>query len=346
MAELTLLRQSSPLADPLRQRTVLEENGPETPFQETLSRHGLGPLQADGIQVLQVNVGRLCNQTCRHCHVDAGPDRREVMSYDTMQACLEVLGKTRIPTLDVTGGAPELNPHFEHFVSAARRIGRTVIDRSNLTILLAPGYEHLPTFLAENGVQIVASLPCYLEENTDAQRGDGVFARSVEALLRLNSVGFGNPESGLELNLVYNPRGPSLPPPQGALEDAFRRELLSRFGIVFNHLYTITNMPISRFLDDLLRAGRFDEYMDKLVMAFNPSTCAGLMCRTTVSVDWRGYLFDCDFNQMLDLPTAATVPRHISEFREDLLENRFIVTGQHCYGCTAGAGSSCQGTIS
>jgi radical SAM/Cys-rich protein len=278
--------------------------------------------------------------------VDAGPDRREIMSRNTAQMCLDVLGATSIPTLDITGGAPEMNPHFQYLVTEARRLGRNVIDRCNLTILLAPGYEHLRAFLAENAVQVVASLPCYLEENTDAQRGTGVFVRSIEALRRLNALGYGHPDSGLVLDLVFNPRGPSLPPPQAALEGAYRRELLSRFGIVFNRLYTITNMPISRFLDDLLKGGRLEEYMSKLVAAFNLATCAGLMCRTTISVDWRGYLYDCDFNQMLDLRTSTNAPQHISEFREDLLANRPIVTGQHCYGCTAGAGSSCQGAIS
>ena len=346
MAPLTLLRQSSPLADARKQRAILEAGGSQAPFALTLAEHGFGSLRACGIQVLQVNVGRLCNQTCRHCHVDAGPDRREVMSFETVQTCLAVLEKTCIPTLDITGGAPEMNPHFQHFVAEARRMRRNVIDRCNLTILLTPGHEHLPRFLAENSVEIIASLPCYLEENTDAQRGEGVFVRSVEALRRLNSVGFGRPESGLVLNLVFNPRGPTLPPAQCTLEEAYRHELLSRFGIVFNRLYTITNMPISRFLDDLLTAGRFEDYMSKLAMAFNPATCEELMCRTTLSVDWQGNLYDCDFNQMLDLPTSSAVPRHISEFREESLANRPIMTGQHCYGCTAGAGSSCQGAIS
>lgn len=342
---LTLLRQSSPLADARQQVAILESRGNELPFAQVLAKHGLRPLRADGIQVLQVNLGRLCNQTCRHCHVDAGPDRREIMSFETVQSCLDVLARSTIPTLDITGGAPEMNSHFQHLVVEARRLGCGIIDRCNLTILLAPGYEHLTRFLADNEVQIVASLPCYLEENTDAQRGQGVFLRSIEALRRLNSVGFGQPETGLILNLVFNPQGPVLPPPQGKLEEAYRGELLSRFGIVFNRLFTITNMPINRFLNDLLADGRFEEYIGKLAAAFNPATCEGLMCRTTLSVDWRGYLYDCDFNQMLELPIASNA-RHISEFREELLAGRPIVTGQHCFGCTAGAGSSCQGAIS
>ena len=345
MAQLTLLRQASPLADARQQVTILETRGGQVPFARSLASHGLGPLRADGIQVLQVNLGRLCNQTCRHCHVDAGPDRRETMSFETVRSCLDVLAQSKIPTLDITGGAPEMNSHFQHLVIEARRLGCKVIDRCNLTILLAPGYEQLATFLADNDVQVVASLPCYLEQNTDAQRGPGVFVRSIEALRRLNSLGFGDPDSGLILDLVFNPQGPVLPPPQAELEEAYRRELRSRFGIVFNRLYTITNMPISRFLNDLLAAGRFEEYMGKLAAAFNPATCERLMCRTMISVDWRGYLYDCDFNQMLDLPLSSAT-RHISEFRHELLADRPIVTSQHCYGCTAGAGSSCQGAIS
>lgn len=345
MAQQTLLRQASPLADACQQVAILENRGNQASFAETLARHGLAPLRADGVRVLQVNLSRLCNQTCRHCHVDAGPDRREMMSFTTVETCLEVLARSKIPTCDITGGAPEMNPRFQSLVTEARRLGCTVIDRCNLTILLAPGYEQLANFLADNTVQIVASLPCYLEGNTDAQRGQGVFIRSIEALRRLNSLGFGHPDSGLILNLVFNPQGPALPPPQAQLEEAYRRELRSRFGIVFNRLFTITNMPISRFLNDLLAAGRLEEYLSKLAAAFNPLTCERLMCRTTISVDWRGYLYDCDFNQMLDLPVLSTA-RHISEFRDELLTGRPIVTGHHCYGCTAGAGSSCQGAIS
>ena len=344
MTQQTLLRQANPLADACQQVAILENRGNQASFAETLVNHGLSPLRANVVQVLQVNLGRLCNQTCRHCHVDAGPDRREIMAFPTVEACLDVLARSRIPTCDITGGAPEMNPHFQYLVREARRLGCTIIDRCNLTILLAPGYERLANFLAENSVQIVASLPCYLEGNTDAQRGQGVFARSIDALRRLNSLGFGHPETGLILNLVFNPQAPALPPPQAQLEEAYRRELWSRFGIVFNQLFTITNMPISRFLNDLLAAGQLEEYIGKLAAAFNPLTCERLMCRTMISVDWRGYLYDCDFNQMLDLPVSSSA-RHISEFRDELLSGRPIVTGQHCYGCTAGAGSSCQGAI-
>jgi radical SAM/Cys-rich protein len=343
MTTLSLLRQGSSLADPTQQVRLLE-NGPHRRFADALAGAGLWPLRAAGIAVLQVNVGKLCNQTCQHCHVDAGPDRREVMTRETMQFCLDVLARTSIPTLDVTGGAPELNPHFRWLVEEGRRLGRHVIDRCNLTVLLTPGCTDLPEFLAAHGVEVVASLPCYLKENTDRQRGEGVYEKSIEALRRLNAVGYGRP-GGPTLTLVYNPVGPSLPPAQATLETAYRRELAERHGIVFTRLFTITNMPISRFLDDLLQSGRYDAYMEKLIAAFNPTAAAGVMCRTTLSVGWDGRLFDCDFNQMLDLPTGAGLPRHIRDFDERRLAERSIVIGQHCYGCTAGVGSGCQGAI-
>ncbi len=340
----TLLRQGHPLSDAARQRRLLEAID-QPPFETALANCHLSPLRATGIQVLQVNVGKVCNQTCRHCHVDAGPDRREVMSRETMAACVDALVQADIPTLDITGGAPELNPHFRWLVREARSLGRHVIDRCNLTILLAPGHDDLPEFLAEQRVEIVASLPCYLEKNVNAQRGDGVFEKSLTALRRLNNVGFGRPASGLLLTLVYNPLGPSLPPPQPDLEAAYREQLERRYGITFSGLYTITNMPISRFLEDLVRSGRHEEYLAKLVAAFNPAAAAGIMCRTTLSVGWDGRLYDCDFNQMLELPLVAGLPRHIGEFDAPALARRRILTGQHCYGCTAGSGSGCQGAI-
>jgi radical SAM/Cys-rich protein len=341
---LTLLRQASPLSRTEYQLGVLERDVVPS-FPETLAEHDVPPLRADGLQVLQVNVGKLCNQTCQHCHVDAGPDRREIMSRETADACLAVLERANIETLDITGGAPEMNPHFRHLVRQARSLGVHVIDRCNLTILTAPGFTDLPEFLAEHRVEVIASLPCYLEENCDRQRGDGVFQKSITALKRLNELGYGNPESGLLLNLVYNPIGPSLPPEQAGLENAYREQLRSRYGVEFNRLYTITNLPISRFLDDLLRCGEYEAYMEKLVAAFNPLAAGEVMCRTMLSVDWRGNLYDCDFNQMLELPLAPGMPRTIEEFDRALLENRPIVTGRHCYGCTAGAGSSCQGSL-
>ncbi|HET6572588.1 MAG TPA: arsenosugar biosynthesis radical SAM (seleno)protein ArsS [Fimbriiglobus sp.] len=343
MSRLSLLRQGSPLSDPARQVEVLERAG-QRPFGDALADSGLWPLRATGIQVLQVNVGKLCNQTCRHCHVDAGPDRTEVMTRETMRLCLDVLTSADIPTLDVTGGAPELNPNFRWLVEEARGLGRHVIDRCNLTILLAPRCEDLPEFLARHRVEVVASLPCYLPTNTDRQRGDGVFDKSIEALRRLNALGYGSPD-GPPLTLVYNPVGPSLPPPQPRLEEAYRRELATRYGVAFTRLFTITNMPISRFLDDLLQLGRFDEYMRKLTDAYNPAAVAGVMCRTTLSVNWDGRLSDCDFNQMLDLGLTAGLPGHIRDFDLGTLATRRIVTGQHCYGCTAGSGSGCQGAI-
>jgi radical SAM/Cys-rich protein len=347
MVQLTLLRQASPLAAASRQVEVLEVDRADIVpgFEAKLADDGLWPLKSVGIDVLQVNVGKLCNQTCRHCHVDAGPDRREVMDGETVDACLAILERTGIPTLDITGGAPELNPHFRRLVSEARRLGRRVIDRCNLTILLAPGYEDLPEFLAEHEVEIVASLPCYLEENCDRQRGDGVFRRSIEALRRLNALGYGRADGDLVLTLVYNPVGPSLPPSQEKLEAAYRRELADRYGVEFTRLFTITNMPISRFLDDLLASGQYDAYMHKLVDAFNPAAADGVMCRTTLSVDWQGRLYDCDFNQMLELGVARGLPQNIRDFDLAALATRKIVTGRHCYGCTAGAGSSCQGAV-
>lgn len=344
MASLTLLREGSPLADPATQRRILAE-GAHRPFELALAASGLWPLRAVGLQVLQVNVGKVCNQTCRHCHVDAGPDRREAMSRETMQLCLDVLARSDATTLDITGGAPEMNPHFRWLVAQARALRRHVIDRCNLTILLAPGYDDLPDFLATHRVEVVASLPCYGPENTDRQRGDGVFDRSITALRRLNQAGYGQPGSGLELTLVYNPVGPSLPPSQAGLEADYHRELVSRYGVTFTRLFTVTNMPISRFLDDLVRTGRYDEYMQTLVDAYNPAAAAGVMCRTTLSVAWDGRLYDCDFNQMLDLGLANGLPTHIRDFAIDPLSTRPIVTGPHCYACAAGSGSSCQGAV-
>ena len=345
MAQLTLLRQHSPVAESAHQRQILEGDRTCVPFRDMLQNQHSEPLRADGIRVLQMNLGKLCNQTCHHCHVDAGPDRREIMTRDTMQACLDVLSATDIPVVDVTGGAPEMNPEFRWLIGEISSLDRAVIDRCNLTILLAPGFEDLPEFLAENHVEIVASLPCYLEENTDRQRGDGVFRRSIAAIRRLNALGYGRPDSGLTLTLVYNPGGPSLPPPQAQLEQDYHRELLERYDVVFTRLFTITNMPISRFLDDLLKTGRYEAYMQKLVEVFNPATVDELMCRTTLSVDWQGRLFDCDFNQMLELGLEPEMPNRIHDFDYEALARRRIVTGQHCFGCTAGAGSSCRGAI-
>ncbi|QDV66491.1 molybdenum cofactor biosynthesis protein A [Rosistilla carotiformis] len=345
--QLSLLRQQSELANAARQREVLEDEfTPPLPyFTEAMSNNGLPRLTATGIEVLQINVGKLCNQTCTHCHVDAGPDRRESMSRATAEAIIDVLARHDIPTLDITGGAPEMNPNFRWLVEQATLLGRRVIDRCNLTILMANGYRDLPEFLAQHEVEVVASLPCYLEENCDSQRGDGVFKRSIDGLRRLNALGYGQPDSTRTLNLVYNPVGPSLPPSQAALEATYRSELKSRYDIVFTNLHTITNLPISRFLDDLLRSDQFDNYMQKLIESFNPATVEGVMCRTMVSVDWQGHLFDCDFNQMLNIGLSPEQPRHISDFDFESLASRGIQTGRHCFGCTAGNGSSCQGAV-
>ena len=314
-------------------------------FDDALAGSNLFPLKSADIKILQINMGKLCNQTCKHCHVDAGPDRTEVMTRDTVDLCLTALKVANIPTVDITGGAPELNPHFRHVVSEASRLGRHIIDRCNLSILLLKPQEGLAKFLAENEVEIIASLPYFLAERTDAQRGEGIFNKSIQALHLLNSLGYGHHGSGLNLNLVYNPTGAFLPPPQSTLEKDFKRELNNRYGVVFNELYTITNMPISRFLEFLLKSDTYDHYMRKLIQAYNPGAAVNVMCRDTLSVGWDGTLYDCDFNQMLELPLGFGAPSHIRDFDEAYLKSRRIVTNQHCYGCTAGAGSSCGGNL-
>lgn len=342
---MSLVSIQHPLASAGAQRRVLEPVGKAAkPFARALSDAGEFPLKASGISVLQVNVGKLCNQTCKHCHVDAGPDRREVMTRETAELCMNALKRSGIPTVDITGGAPELNPNFRWLVEQSRSLGRHVMDRCNLTVLQLPSQADLAPFLAAHRVEIVASLPYFLAERTDAQRGEGVFQKSIDALRKLNGLGYGEPGSGLVLNLVYNPVGAYLPPAQTAIEADYKRELERRHAIRFNSLYTITNMPISRFLEFLLRTGNYERYMEKLVNAFNPAAVAGLMCRYTLSVGWDGSLYDCDFNQMLDLGLVSAVPRHIRDFDPERLGARTIAVGQHCYGCTAGAGSSCGGT--
>lgn len=341
----SLQGQGHPLAVVSEQQRILGPGGRVRPFEAALAASGLMPFLALGIETFQMNLGKVCNQTCKHCHVDAGPDRTEVMTRSTMEACLRALASTDIPRVDLTGGAPELNPRFRWLVEEIRALGRHVMDRCNLTILQARGFQDLPDFLAKHRVEIVASLPYFLAQNTDAQRGEGVFDASITALRRLNELGYGQPESGLELNLVYNPTGAFLPPRQAAIEPEFRRELLKRHGVVFNHLYVITNMPINRFLEFLLRTEQYDAYLDRLVSAYNPAAAAGVMCRTTLSVGWDGRFYDCDFNQMLELPLAREQPQHIDQFDPERLARRTIVTGLHCYGCTAGPGSSCTGAV-
>jgi len=341
----SLRARQSPLASTEEQRRVLAAVSARglRSFDEALDGAGRHPLRADGIAVFQINVGRLCNQTCGHCHVDAGPDRREVMARETAELCLDVLARTDIPTVDVTGGAPELNPSFRWIVERARALGRHVIDRCNLTVLLLPSQSDLATFLAANRVEVMASLPYHRPAQTDAQRGTGVFEKSIEALRKLNALGYGKEGSGLALNLVFNPAGALLPPKQDAIEAQFRAELARKHGVTFNHLYTITNMPISRFLEFLLASGNYESYLERLANAFNPSAADGVMCRSTLSVGWDGSLYDCDFNQMLDLPVGFDAPAHLRDFDLERLRERRIVTANHCYGCTAGAGSSCGG---
>lgn len=339
----TLHKRHDPLASGAGQQAALVSLGVKRSFGERLSEIDLLPLRPTGIEIFQINVGKKCNQTCRHCHVDAGPDRTEVMPREVVQRCLDVLASTDIPTLDVTGGAPELHPDFREIVQRARALGRHVMDRCNLTILLLPNYADLPAFLAKHRVEVVCSLPHYRERQTDAQRGEGVFSESIEALRRLNGLGYGHPGSGLILNLVTNPVGAFLPGNQAALDRDWKRELHRRHGIVFNQLHTITNMPISRFLEWLQESGNLESYMERLVNAFNPSAAPGVMCRNTLSVGWDGQLYDCDFNQMLDLGVDRRAPQTIFDFDLDALNRRAITIGPHCFGCTAGAGSSCGG---
>jgi radical SAM/Cys-rich protein len=342
---LTLQARRSPLADAKQQLELLAANKGRPPFSVKMAQAGLAPLRATGITVFQINVGKLCNQTCHHCHVDAGPDRQEQMTRATAELCIQRLAETDIPTVDITGGAPELNPNFRWLVEQSRGLGRRVIDRCNLTVLLLPSQQELAAFLAHHQVEVIASLPYFRLAQTDAQRGDGVFDKSIRALQRLNAFGYGVEGSGLILNLVYNPVGAFLPPKQEAIEAQFRRELATRYGITFNHLYTITNMPISRFLEFLMASGNYEGYMERLATAFNPGAAAGVMCRYTLSVGWDGTLYDCDFNQMLDLPLGFEAPRHIRDFNPSQLHTRQILVGNHCYGCTAGGGSSCGGAV-
>lgn len=342
---LTLVGQHKPLASPAEQLKVLAKIGTCLPFDEQLQRRGLAPLRATGITVFQMNVGKLCNQTCRHCHVDAGPDRTERMSRETAELCIAALAKTDIPTVDITGGAPELNPNFRWLVQEARALNRHVMDRCNLSVLLLPSQTDLAAFLAAHQVEIVASLPYYRAAQTDAQRGEGIFDKSIEALRRLNQLGYGREGSGLRLNLVHNPVGAFLPPKQEAIERQFRNALRAQHGVEFNHLYTITNMPVSRFLEFLVDSGNYEGYMERLANAYNPVAAAGVMCRYTLSVGWDGTLYDCDFNQMLELPMHLEAPAHIRDFDPARLHHRQITTHNHCYGCTAGAGSSCGGAV-
>lgn len=316
----------------------------ETSFPAALAAHRLPPLRREHVRTVQVNVGKLCNQACLHCHVEAGPKRTEQMSEEVAERILWLLARTPgAETLDITGGAPELNAHFRRLVLFARGRGLRVIDRCNLTVLFEPGQQDLGRFLADNQVDITASLPCYTEGNVDRQRGRGAFEKSIRGLQQLNALGYGLHGSGLELNLVYNPLGPSLPPPQAQLEADYKRELWQSYSIEFNQLFTLTNMPIKRFAEALTRAGESERYAELLRESFNPATIAGLMCRDHISVGWDGELYDCDFNQMLELPLSARRTLWQIESFNDVLGS--VALAGHCFGCTAGAGSSCTGSL-
>ncbi len=340
----TLARRGAPLADAAAQRVRLAEVPLRRTFAQELAVSGLWPLRPTALEILQINVGKRCNQTCRHCHVDAGPDRREVMPREVVEAVLTFLERESVGTLDVTGGAPELHPDFREIVVRAARTGAHVMHRCNLTAILLPNYADIPALLAEHRVEVVASLPYFRAKETDAQRGEGVFDESIEGLRRLNALGYGRGD-GLALNLVTNPVGTFLPGDQAGLERHWKRELQRRFGIMFDRLYTITNMPISRFLDFLEERGRTEHYLSLLANAYSATAAAGVMCRNTISVGWDGVLYDCDFNQMLELEVAESAPRTIFEATRALLSHRDIAVGPHCFGCTAGAGSSCGGAV-
>ncbi len=348
----SLHRRRVPLASPHYQRETLAAlDLLHTPhqgnFAAQLAQQGWQPLKPAELEIFQINIGKLCNMTCRHCHVDAGPDRRENMDLETVNACLRAIDQTTAHTVDITGGAPELNPHFRYLVDQCVARGKHVIDRCNLTVLLLPPLQDLPQWLADRNVEVVCSLPHYRKLNTDTQRGDGTFEKSIEALRRLNAVGYGQGDPNRKLTLMSNPVGAFLASGQTKMEQEWKTGLMKNYGIRFDRLITLNNMPISRYLEWLEQSGNLQRYMEVLVNAFNPETIAGLMCRNTLSVSWDGRLFDCDFNQMLDLevqqPANETVS--IQQFNLDWLQQRHIKVDRHCFGCTAGAGSSCGGAI-
>ena len=346
----SLKAQRSSLANADEQLKILEHGSIAdfalVPFQQKLEESGSYPLKTTGIQTFQVNVGKMCNQLCKHCHVDAGPDRNEIMTRETMQQCLDVLKQNpQLKTIDITGGAPEMNPNFRWFVEEISRLNRHIIVRCNLTIILAnKKYHDLPQFYKQYNIEVVSSLPFYTQDRTDRQRGNGVFEDSIKALQTLNETGYGKEGTGLILNLVYNPAGAFLPPSQQSLEKEYKQVLLQKYGVMFNSLFAITNLPISRFLDYLLTSSNYETYMEKLVIAYNPVAAANVMCRNMISIGWDGYLYDCDFNQMLELKVSCK-SRHINDFNIKELNDRNIIVGQHCYGCTAGSGSSCGGAV-
>ncbi|WP_281979635.1 arsenosugar biosynthesis radical SAM (seleno)protein ArsS [Tenacibaculum mesophilum] len=350
MMKKSLKSRNNDLANTQRQLEIISNgifaDGELPTFAKKLKETNQFPLRPKKLEILQINLGYMCNQVCAHCHVDAGPDRKEIMTTETMEQCLDVIRKTGAHTLDLTGGAPEMNPNFRWFVEEASKAGiKDFIVRSNLTIIRAnKKYYDLPEFFKKHNVHVVSSMPHWTRGKTDKQRGDGVFDKSIEALKMLNAVGYGIEGTGLQLDLVYNPSGAFLPGDQAALEADFKKALKEDFDIIFNSLFAITNLPISRFLDYLIASENYEDYMYSLVEAYNPMAVENIMCTNTLSVSWDGYLYDCDFNQMLNLKVASK-SQHISEYNEALLQNRNIIINQHCYGCTAGAGSSCQGTV-
>ncbi len=350
MATKSLKARANELAQTKKQLEFLEgglfASGELPKFRAQLKTCGIDTLRPRALEILQINLGYMCNQVCAHCHVDAGPDRKEIMTRETMEQCLQVILQSGAHTLDLTGGAPEMNPDFRWFVTRAAEAGiQDFIVRSNLTILRAnKKYHDLPQFFAQNNVHVVSSMPHYTRGKTDRQRGGGVFDKSIEALQELNRIGYGMPGSPLKLDLVYNPSGAFLPADQTAMEQDFKKALKADFNIEFHNLFAITNLPISRFLEYLIASDNYEDYMTALVDAFNPAAVQNVMCTNTLSVGWDGRLYDCDFNQMLDLGVDSPI-RHISQFDASLLQTREIVISQHCYGCTAGSGSSCQGTV-
>lgn len=344
----SLKANQNSLSKAANQIKLLEQNQEQfKPFKDQLNHISLSPMLPKNLEVFQINLGKMCNQVCTHCHVDAGPDRKEIMTKETMEIILDILkSNSTFKIVDMTGGAPEMNPNFRWFVEEVSKLGIQMYVRCNLTIITAnKKYYDLPEFFKHHKIEIISSLPFYSKDRTDKQRGDGVFESSIRALKMLNSVGYGSSSSDLKLNLVYNPAGAFLPPDQIALEKEYKAALLKDFSIEFNNLFAITNLPVSRYLDYLVSSGNFEDYMTKLIDAFNPTAAMNVMCRNTISIGWDGYIYDCDFNQMLELKVSCKESQHISTFQFNALAERAIVVNNHCYGCTAGSGSSCGGAV-
>lgn len=346
MSTKSLLAQKHNLASAKSQVEFLSHTE-QVKFSDKLNEQGLFPLKTNPVEIFQINVGKMCNQVCQHCHVDAGPDRKEIMTRETMQLCLDSIVKSNATTVDLTGGAPEMNPDFRWFVEELFKLNKKIIVRCNLTIIVAnKKYNDLPEFFKKHNIEVVSSLPYFTATKTDSQRGDGVFEKSIKALQMLNEVGYGKEGSGLNLNLVYNPAGAFLPPNQTSLEKEFKQKLKSLYNIDFNSLYAITNLPVSRYLEYLVRSGNYEGYMEKLIGAYNPVAAENVMCRNTISISWDGFIYDCDFNQMLEMKVAIEPSKqHLSNFDIASINKRNIIVNQHCYGCTAGSGSSCSGNV-